>query len=201
MNVEDLLPTEEELALFTPDWRMSQPALRAVAEHVASRKPQTILETGPGASSLIYLKYQQLSLPPVRYTILDESGPWHEKFLRAIKSFLNENLRIVATKLTAEYYYDVPQLPKEPAVYDLISLDGPADSDARGSLMALTLLNERVSSHTCVLVDDTHRPGEQAVVNWLQQLRLKRYGVEFVKTVISDDAYPRSSTFLTLPVL
>jgi hypothetical protein len=77
--------TDAETSYYAPQWRISDELVKVIPELLERCRPQTILETGPGLSSIIFYKYQS-ECPNVKYFNIDQRGPTNHRFRAHISS-------------------------------------------------------------------------------------------------------------------
>lgn len=194
-----LLPSPEDIHLFTSDYRMSDDALFALAKVLIKYRPKTILETGPGLSTYVILKYFQLTQMGLfpDFISLNHDSEWDKE----IKKFLfprhftpKWNSVIHTTKLDREGWYDYSFSLNDLGKRDLLVLDGPCDSGARNCLAAQELYRKVVDpKSTVVVVDDTHRPAEKMLCQYF--LGMGYYKAESIR----DSLYEQRVTTIMHP--
>ena len=201
-----LIPPVEETGYFSSDWRMSDDALFQLARTLVHRKPRSILETGPGISSYIFFKYQQLMRKEldivVTYHIVDEKGEWHDRFRERMAHY-NFPFDSVWPVPIKEDYYDVGGLYF--GEMDFISLDGPSSSGHRNSKAAHTFIGKHLGPNTVVVIDDANRPAEAALIEWLHAYRLSKFGPDLAGSCrhdtrrVWDTMFPKRHTAFVTP--
>ena len=153
-------------------WKADVGFLKLIADHVREVKPQSVLELGAGASSLIIARALQINGTGELLSV-DQHG----EFVKATQEWLREHglggevrhapLRPAPAGWPGVWYDHGPL----PDTIDLLVIDGPPwtiHPYVRGS--AETLF-DRIAVGGVVLLDDAARPGERVVArrwrrNW-----------------------------------
>lgn len=158
-------------------WRADAGFLRLVVEHIRRSRPETVVEFGAGASTIVAARALQL-LGRGRLVSFDE----HADFVASIRRRLDvigltADLRVAPlTRTPADWpgrWYEHAELPER---IDLMILDGPhwtVHPFVRG---AADMLFPRLSIGGAVLLDDADRPGERMVA---RRWRRRWPGIEF----------------------
>lgn len=153
-------------------WKADVGFLEMIADHIASLKPQSVLELGAGASSLIIARALRLN-GSGRLLSIDQ----HREFAAATQDWLDEH------GLDAEIrhaplqpapggwpgvWYDHGPLPDR---IDLLVIDGPPWTIHPYVRGAAETLFDRIPVGGTILLDDAARPGERIVArrwrrNW-----------------------------------
>lgn len=154
-------------------WKADVGLLTLVVDHILAARPQTVLEFGTGASSLIIARALQQAGIQANYVTVDQ----HEEFSRKTADWLGEH------GLSADFraaplrpspngwpgrWYDPGPLPER---IDFMLIDGPNWSIhpfTRGSAESLF---DRIPVGGVVMLDDAARPGERVIArrwrrNW-----------------------------------
>lgn len=202
-----LLPSLEETGFFASDWRMSDDALFQLARILIRRKPLSILEIGPGMSSYLFFMYQRIMKQEldldVIYHIVDQKGEWHDRFKTrmATHGFPFDSVWALDMRDT---YYNVNGL--DFGVMDLISIDGPGEPGSRDCDAALAFVDKHMGPNTVMVIDDTNRPREAHLVEWINARRLSRFGDLFSgperynSSQVFDTLFPKRNTTFITPV-
>lgn len=170
------LPLQPEFPLPTlRGWAASPDFLLETVREVNRLRPDTVLETGSGASTVIiglYLKKAGRG----KLISLEHSAEYFEKTrdmlalhgLEGTVDLVYAPLREVPIQGEKWKWYDLnkAELPER---IDLIVVDGPPEHvQKEARFPAIPLLRERIKDGTVILVDDGRRDGEKAAVErWL----------------------------------
>jgi predicted O-methyltransferase YrrM len=176
---------------YTHDWRVSDSLFNRLQTLLASWRPKSIVETGPGLSSILFYRYAR-HWPGIRYFSLNHAGPFHDRFVDHAQSLGFDTGNAFAVPLADDEYYAGCPVPKER--YDLILLDGPASSESRALPRTLEMIRDWVHPDSIVIQDDTHRAPERSavdvIVSWFP-------AGHFCREELQDPNFPRLSTLLT----
>jgi predicted O-methyltransferase YrrM len=148
-------------------WKADVGLLNLVLDVIAEHKPQTVVELGAGASSLVVAKaLQQLGLGG-RLISYDQ----HADFVRGTRSWIAEHSLSADLRhapLTApsgkwsELWYDLQAIPD---TIDLLRVDGPPwalNPLGRGKAQRLF---DRIPRGGIIILDDAARPSERTVAS------------------------------------
>lgn len=181
-----LLPPKDQMEQFTPDWRLSKPAIEAIADLLSRHKPISIFESGPGASSWIFFKYAELT--GATYEVLNHLGEWDDHYRKWCTDNGFPLTSVRSVPLAQNKFYDLEKAGSF-STADFICLDGPGDSDARNSQEAKMLLAKIANPlGAIIVVDDANRPAEAALVKWLTEKGFR------VMNVVQDDVFAHRLT-------
>jgi predicted O-methyltransferase YrrM len=145
-------------------WKADVGLLDTLADHILDKKPETIVELGAGASSLIMAKALQMN-GRGRLISYDQ----HADFVHATQQWLRDN------GLESEMHHAplvTPpggwpgrwyQLSGLPETIDLLVIDGPPWAIHPFVRGAAESLFDRMTIGGAVLLDDAARPGERVV--------------------------------------
>jgi hypothetical protein len=198
----ELMPPIEMMHQFASDYRLSDDALFALARFLIKYRPKTILETGPGLSTYVMLKYLDLVAKPenafeYQFLSLNHDSEWDKtikKLLFPGSQFRRWKNVIQAYQLNSNGWYGYGFQPADLGKRDFVLLDGPCDSGARNCDDAQKLYRAVVDvGQTVVMVDDTHRPAEKFLVEYLRSLGY--WKVESVR----DSLYTSRVTSILIP--
>lgn len=194
---------KDELAAYDADHRVSQPLLTELAKLLYDYLPERILELGPGLTTLLFRKYMNLQAwhSEVKFVSIDQEGRYAGEHLENLASLSYQ----LCDAIGVPHHWIVPQLangfynldrlyefdgPWGPHTqYDFILIDGPSGGKARNCDGMMTMLQSHATQDAIIVVDDTHRAGEQAL---LKRIVTARPGAKITK--IEDSAFKRQST-------
>jgi len=186
----NLLLDDSVRQAYTPDWRASDTLLVRLDQLLRQWRPRSIVETGPGLSSILFYRYAQ-SRPGTHYVSLDHEGTFHERFVAHARSLGFDTGNAHAVPLADDQFYARCPLPQR--TYDLIVLDGPASSESRALPRSLELIRGWMHPRSILVQDDTHRVPERSVVDTIERWFP---GGHFQCLDVQDPHYPRRSTIL-----
>lgn len=161
-------------------WKADTFFLHRIVDTIEALRPETVVELGSGASSLVIAKALS-SNGNGRLISYDQ----HEPFVDAMGEWLTEHdlaasfhhapLSIPAPKWGADWY----RLTDLPRSIDLLVIDGPPWSVHPLIRGAAESLFPRVSVGGMVLLDDAARPGERIVASrWRREWPEFEFGLE-----------------------
>ncbi|MBV6632309.1 MAG: class I SAM-dependent methyltransferase [Alphaproteobacteria bacterium] len=164
----------------TRGWAASPDFLMVLVRLVAEIKPTSIVECGSGVTSIVFSRLLQ-GVEGATLLTLDHD----EKFAQQTAALLAErglpgsvtmNLAAAGMAPVAVGGDTIPWYQTEgmpwPDQIDLLCVDGPImNSENRlARYPAFPLLHDRLSEKAVVVLDDAHRPGEQAILQrWLTE--------------------------------
>jgi len=183
---------------YVPVFRASDELLARLQQLLETYMPRSILETGPGLSSILFYQYQRFQRlhPAVVYHSLDHISKWHRQFVVHLNELGFDPTHAYAVRV-GENYYNTKPIP-EGKKYDLLFLDGPPGSKKRGTPAALRFIRSHVGDHSIVIHDDTHRKTEtrniEQIMSWFPAEHYTREVIEdqAQKPRLSDVLIPRS---------
>lgn len=162
----NLLPSNSEKSQFRPDWALSEAAQHVLAFDLHRHKPKSILELGPGLSTLMFR----------RYIHFNGGRLWSIDHESAHKS---NDCEVYKLGTDDWYNIDSPDI----STYEYILIDGPVKS--RSVPRALEFYKLHSTENTIFMIDDTHRIEEQTVVRFLTKV-YGHYGVDVIDTHYKD---------------
>lgn len=145
-------------------WKADVGLLDALADHILDRKPETVVELGAGASSLVMARALQIN-GKGRLFSYDQ----HADFVLATRQWLRDNglesemhhaPLVEAPAPWPGRWYDLRQLPER---IDLLVIDGPPWAIHPYVRGAAETLFDRIPVGGTVMLDDAARPGERIV--------------------------------------
>jgi hypothetical protein len=149
---------EQACDLWPSDW-VASPELLSRTARLAAREFGATLEAGSGLSTLVLGAVAETTGASIHSLEHDED--WFRVMTELTLGSQRVHLHRVPIVQYEEYdWYEVPA--KLPDRFGLVLCDGPP-SGTRGGRVGLVELRNRISGAT-VLLDDTHRPGEQRVL-------------------------------------
>lgn len=169
-------------------WALGAHAIALTASEFRFRRGRTVVELGPGASTILLHR----SLPDdiemwgvehdERY--VERLDRWFARFAVDDYTLIHAPLRPVRNGRSGVDWYDLDALSKLPSSIDLLVIDGPPNwqRGANSRSPAWAILRDRLQSGALILVDDTSRRREAAMVRkWLR--------TGSVQTVIDGGSY------------
>ena len=154
-------------------WALGADALAMLIREMRARDSRTVLELGPGTSSVVI---GAARVGPLRMIGLEHD----ERYVTAVAQqlamhgieydLIHAPLRSVRCRGRDVSWYDPAALERVPSSLDVLIVDGPVNWDGGGNRSpAWPLLRERLRAGALVVVDDTERPDERAMVDeWLR---------------------------------
>lgn len=145
-------------------WKADTGLLLLVAEHIERERPRTVVEFGPGATTMVVAR------------ALERTGggqhigyDQHGDFVEATRRWLNEyglaaTLETVPLKAAPGgwpgLWYEPPSIPEN---IDLMIVDGPPWTIHPLTRGAAETLFDRITPGGTVMLDDAARPGERLI--------------------------------------
>lgn len=152
-------------------WKADTGFLHHIVDHIEARRPETVVELGAGASSLVVARALQ-RIGSGRLISCDQ----HAGFVESTRQWLRDN-GVEADLRTAPLvpapggwpgiWYDHGTLP---AQIDLLLVDGPPWSIHPYVRGAAESLFDRIPVGGTVMLDDAARPGERVVARKWKRL-------------------------------
>ncbi|NML05926.1 class I SAM-dependent methyltransferase [Sphingomonas sp. G-3-2-10] len=149
---------------YLGSWKADTGFLHLIVDHIEAKRPQTVVEFGAGASSLIVARALQRN-GGGRHIACDQ----HAGFVDATREWLHDNgvdadLRATPFRPSPNgwpgVWYDHGQLPSE---IDLLIIDGPPWAIHPYVRGAADSLFDRIPVGGMIMLDDAARPGERVV--------------------------------------
>lgn len=150
---------------YLGSWKADTGFLHLIVDVIEAKKPQTVVEFGAGATSLIIARALQRNGNQAKQISCDQ----HAGFVTATRQWLHDNgveadLRATPFKASPNgwpgVWYDHGPLPSE---IDLLLIDGPPWAIHPYVRGAADSLFDRISIGGTVLLDDAARPGERVI--------------------------------------
>ncbi len=166
-------------------WKADVGFLTLIADHIADHRPETVIEFGAGASTLVAARALQME-GAGRLISFDQ----HEGFAIATRTWLSDHgldvdLRAVPLVPSPNgwpgLWYDHGPLPDR---IDLLLLDGPPWTVHPYGRGAADSLFDRIPPGGYMMLDDGARPGERVIAHrWRKrwpdfEFRLIRFGTK-----------------------
>ncbi len=176
---------------YTPLPALGGAALSPAAAHqlitaYMTYRPTTLVELGPGASTILLVVACRRACLSTRFYGVEHD----ERYLTALRQVLHRldasNVHLVHAPLSDGGWYDEKIVAAEvPDQVDFLVVDGPPNVQGRGARRrGFSSLQHRLAPGAIVLVDDTNRRDERAMVEgWLSteaDLRLVFDGGDFM---------------------
>ncbi|HEY9151172.1 MAG TPA: class I SAM-dependent methyltransferase [Gammaproteobacteria bacterium] len=162
-------------------WALTGDSAALLAREALARKPETVLELGSGASTLILGQILRKN-GRGRLLSIDHDGAWADETRRHVKLLgLEDIVSVVDAPLNKQAlgeqmveWYDIPKSAIEQlGSIDLLLVDGPPQkhgSDVQARYPALPFLRGSLSKDALVFVDDANRDSEKKMVErWLAE--------------------------------
>ena len=194
MQASELLVPMRHVGRFCSGGAMSFAGCYALAELLAELRPRSILEIGPGRSSLILLNYAQHC--GAVYRGLDARGQHHE-FFRQIATDAGFEPKYVLACGLHNGWYDMAQANEliGTEAYELIVVDGPWEVWMRAVRAARVLLRAAAASGTAWIIDDAENDGPESVIRYVREW----FGPFAQERHVRDDLNPLRTTAILIP--
>lgn len=171
-----LAPYTQDLPLpMGGGWALTGDSAALLAREVLTRKPETILELGSGASTLLLGQILKRN-GRGRLLSVDHDPEWANQTRRFVEflglsdivSVVDAPLKRIAPGDQAAKWYDIPQSSlADLGAIDLLVVDGPPqakDNPGEARYPAFPMLRKYLSPHALIFVDDAKRPTESKMV-------------------------------------
>ena len=181
------------------------PLLYVIYRVLNEMHPRNILELGLGQTTKMISQYAA-AYPEVKHTVVEQNSDWISFFSNDVTLPANSGIVRLDYEITPYRGADV-RVFKEFAEtfgkerYDCVIVDAPFGGDMvkYSRIDVLSLIPQSLSERFVILIDDTHRPGENATASRVKQLlreqqiefKSRKYSGEKDSTIICDaqDAY------------
>lgn len=157
----------------TRGWAASPDFLRVIAEHIADRRPATILELGSGVSTII-CAYVLEKIGSGKVYALDHDEKYLGATLRQVRDHglgtyaALIHAPLVPNRVSRSPWYDLAGLPD--INVDMLIIDGPpASTTPLARYPAIPLLLGKLTENAVIILDDSARSGEQECIRRWQQ--------------------------------
>lgn len=159
-------------------WALGAAAVRSAAELIADCGYRTVVELGPGASSVLLGMACRPLQHEVRFFGVEHDADYAQRVAAQLRFHEVPCYTLIHAELVAQpvpgmsgltRWYDPSRIAELPEQVDLLIVDGPPNWDASSARSpAWRLLRERMSPGSAIVVDDTSRADERAMVGrWL----------------------------------
>jgi predicted O-methyltransferase YrrM len=152
-------------------WKADVGLLDRIVDHIAAERPETVVELGAGASTLIVARTLQLLGRGGRLISYDQ----HDAFVEATRVWLADHGLCADLKHApitsgsgrwADLWYDLDAVPDS---IDLLLIDGPPWAIGPTVRGKASRLFSRIKRGGTVMLDDAARPGERLVARRWQR--------------------------------
>ncbi len=179
-------------------WSLDAADLEYLLHLIEARELREVVELGAGAGTLALADV--LARAGGRLTSVEHDAAWAERVREALGS---EGLAGVAHVILAPLgphplaapgaqWYSEEALAELPRDIDLLVVDGPPGNlpgMEQGRAPALPALRDRLAPTALVVLDDVHRPGEQAVLaRWAEVTPFRFRGREGGRIAVGSAA-------------
>jgi Methyltransferase domain len=179
-------------------WALGADALLWILRRVDTDSAATVVELGPGASTVILCSCR----PHLKSVGVEHDDQYVAQLTSEIAAHGIENHQLLhAPLVTQEYgrttveWYDPDVLGRLPQRIDVLVVDGPPNwNGGQNRSPAWPLLRDRLGPGALILVDDTQRGAERAMVgSWVDGGGLTQIhdGGTFMVLAVDGDAGPR----------
>jgi Methyltransferase domain len=179
-------------------WALGADALLWILRQIDADSPCTVVELGPGASTVILCSCR----PHIKSVGVEHDDQYVAQLASEIGTHGIENHELLHAPLVTQGYegttgewYDPGVLGRLPLQIDLLIVDGPPNWDGgQNRSPAWPLLRDRLGPGALILVDDTQRGAERAMVDsWVGKGGLTQIhdGGTFTVLAVDGDAGQR----------
>lgn len=144
---------------------------------------RSIVELGPGVSTLVMAMWAEAEQEAIRVISIDEDSAWIDLMARRLERFTYADVSLLHAPLTPRErqegapsvarWYDASVVDSLPGPVDMLLVDGPTAYREEWKFdrwPALPHLADRLAPACAVLLDDTARAGEAAVLHSWRQM-------------------------------
>lgn len=177
-------------------WALDASALSLIITEIRTRRAKTVVELGPGTSSIVLGRScPGLAMYGVEHDDAFVISVRHQLAMHGLTEYVLLHAPLQVESIydgRSAQWYDRASLAELPNQIDVLIVDGPPNGLGQGNRVpAWEALSDRLSRGSLILVDDTNRPDERAMVNhWLgdDRLRMLRDNYDFVLLEVQDRA-------------
>lgn len=159
-------------------WALGPEAIALVHDAVTRRGLRTVVELGPGVSSVILGR----ALPDIEFYGVEHDPFYAQRLADQLRDHAVTNYQVLSAPLVGQQvegrsveWYEPVVLEQLPDSIDVLIVDGPPNWDGRSRrAAALPMLGPRLRPGALVVVDDAARPDERKMVTaWLATGRVR----------------------------
>jgi len=141
---------------------------KVIIEHCIKLQPQVIVEAGSGVSSVVISEWLRSVQSDAAHYALDHLEKYAGETARKVE---NQHSKVLFAPLKSYsidgknwQWYDIAGLEQVEQI-DLLVIDGPPeDIQGEARFPALPLLWDKLSANAVIILDDTNRRDEQAII-------------------------------------
>ena len=155
-----------------PGYSASIRFLRRIAKNMVEHTDSHVLECGSGASTLLMAAMAEAS--GRRVISLEHDAFWAAEMKRLLKRFGLHSVELIHAPMTdypGYQWYQMPHGLELDRRIGFVVCDGPPKNTVGGRYGLLPTLTYDLSPNCVILLDDTHRRGEQRIMERWEQLR------------------------------
>jgi hypothetical protein len=144
-----------------PLW-VAQPAYLAACLWAALDSPGPILECGSGLSTLVLAAAARHTGQPL--WVLEHQPRWRQQLQGYVRMHqLPVQITVAPLQDYGPFSWYAPPLTEMPAAFTRVICDGPPGTTPGGRYGLLPIMRARLVPDCLILLDDLHRPEEQAI--------------------------------------
>lgn len=153
-------------------WALSAEAIQACVSEVWSRSSTSLVELGPGVSTLAVAR----ACPELHIYGVEHDLVFFRQIEQMLRDFDINNVTLVYAPLEqtvtnggSVLWYSAAPLKALPETFDALVIDGPPNWDGAGHRAPASRLIERLVPEGLILVDDANRRSERKMVRqWVK---------------------------------
>lgn len=151
---------------------------KVIVEHCIKLQPKVIVEAGSGVSSVVVSEWLRAVGSEAKHYALDHLKQYADETARKVEHANSQVLYAPLKDYSLEgknwQWYDIAGLESVQDI-DLLIIDGPPEDIQREARFpALPLLFDQLSPNAVIILDDTNRSDEQAIIKkWKKAYLLK----------------------------